>query len=62
MVTYSRVQARRLWAEQRQRVEDRRPALLDLLAGDEAERARLDQLTTAELICLSHCPATLPGT
>jgi len=49
----------RLRREELARLEARRTSLLNALAGDEAERERLDQLSTAHLIALSHTRPTL---
>jgi hypothetical protein len=61
-VTYHQRQQARRRREELARIEARRTALLDLLAAsDEAERERLDQLSTAHLIALSHVNPTLFG-
>jgi hypothetical protein len=61
-VTYHQRQQARRKREELARIEARRASLLDLLAAsDEAERERLDQLSTAHLIALSHVNPTLFG-
>lgn len=58
MTYQQRLRAKR-WREVNERIESRRPSLLDLLAGDDEERAVLNEKSIAELIVLSHCQPTL---
>jgi hypothetical protein len=59
-VTYYQRQRERTKKAELARIEARREALLAALAGpDRAERERLDQLSTAHLIALTHVNPTL---
>ena len=60
MTYYRKIKARQR-RDELAAIEARRKGLLELLAGsDSTERERLDQLSTAHLIALSHVNPQLP--